>query len=78
METVKCKALQPFSHFVSGYGIVHGNPDDANPDKRARDRARNPEVPVISIAAMAEDGLIQPPKDFVDPAADEADEAPTA
>ncbi len=51
-ETVKCKALQAFSLFVSGYGIVHGDPDSSD------DKATDPLVPVRAIAQLVEAGNI--------------------
>lgn len=71
-ETIKCKALATFTHYVSGHGQVHGDPESK--DKNAK----NPMVPVSVVLQLAEAGLIEAPKDFVDPNADEAEEAPAA
>lgn len=67
--TVKCKALAVFTEFVSGYGMVHGNPD-------AKD-AKSVEVPHSVVAKLADAGVIEMPKGWVDPnAVDEAADEP--
>ena len=71
-ETVKCKALVSFTHYVSGHGQVHGDPESK--DKAAK----FPMVPVSVVTLLADGGMIEMPKGFVDPNAPEADdEAPT-
>lgn len=72
-DTIQCKALRPFTEYVSGYGMVHGNPTDENSDKKARALARNPHVPTNVVKYFVESGLIDMPKDFVDEAEADAD-----
>lgn len=68
--TIKCKALAVFTEFVSGHGMVHGNPD-------AKD-AKLPEIPHSAVAKLTAAGMIEAPKNWVDPNVvdDAADEAP--
>lgn len=58
-EVIKCKALMEFSRYVTGHGVVHGDPDSS--DKAAK----NPGIPAHKIAEFAEDGLIQAPKGYL-------------
>lgn len=59
-ETVKCKALVAFTHFVSGYGMVHGDPDSS--DKAAN----SPEVPVDEVAGFVAREQVKAPKGFLE------------
>lgn len=60
VETVKCKALVAFTQFVSGYGMIHGDPDST--DKAAN----NPEVPVDEVAGLVARELVKAPKGFLE------------
>lgn len=66
VETVKCKALVAFTHFVSGYGMVHGDPDST--DKAAT----NPEVPVDEVAGFVTREQVKTPKGFLEDREDAA------
>ena len=79
MSAINCTALMAFTRFVSGYGMVHGDPDNKD--------AKKPLIPEHAIARFVEDGLIKAPKGFqteapvepVEPASEPAPEdAPPA
>jgi len=53
-STIKCVALVAFTQFVSGYGMIHGNPD-------AKD-AKFPLVPEDSVERFVEAGYIEAPE----------------
>ena len=72
-DTTPCKALEPFSEFVFGYGVVHGDPDST--DKTAK----TPEVPNHVIDRLVGRGYIVAPKGWA-PSSDDApaEESPAA
>lgn len=51
MDTVKRKAAQVFTHFVQGYGMVHGNPD--------ADDAKVVTLPQSAVAYLVSEGKIE-------------------
>ena len=75
-ETVTCKALVAFTQFVSGYGMVHGDPDSS--DKAAT----HPAIPVEEVARFVKSELVKAPKGFIEEAdaaaATEAEEVAAA
>lgn len=56
MSAINCTAIMAFTRFVSGYGMVHGDPDNKD--------AKKPAIPEHAIARLVEDGLIKAPKGF--------------
>jgi hypothetical protein len=66
-ETITCKTLRGFAHFVPGHGIVSGDPD-AKDGKQAN-------VPLSQLDLMVERGYVEKPKKV---AADEAAAAKAA
>ncbi|HEX5183590.1 MAG TPA: hypothetical protein VFW19_10620 [Allosphingosinicella sp.] len=48
METIRCKALMPFTEHVPGHGQVHGDPDSS------LEKARFPEVPAHVVDKLAD------------------------
>ncbi len=56
MNTVKCTALVAFTHFVPGYGQVHGDPANSNP------LAQAPEVPESAVQQLVDEGKISAPE----------------
>lgn len=61
-STVKCVALVAFTHFVAGYGMVHGDPDSS------KEAARSPEIPEDAVEYLVDSGKIEAP-DVVAPSA---------
>lgn len=55
MNTIKCLALVAFTHFVAGFGMVHGDPDSDD------DKAKNPNVPEDAVEYLVESGKIEAP-----------------
>ena len=60
MKTFRAIALKPFSLFVDGHGIVHGDPDNSD------DAAKHPLVPESAWLRLVDEGCIA---DEVAPAA---------
>ena len=54
METVSCKALMAFTHYVPDYGQVHGDPEN--------EEAKTVNVPLVAVKMLVEDGRIAKPK----------------
>ncbi len=72
LETIKCTAKEAFTEYVSGHGMVHGDPNSSDKNARA------PMVPLIVVERLAEAGSIAMPKGFTGASEDDAaDEAPT-
>jgi hypothetical protein len=72
LETIKCTAKEAFTEYVSGHGMVHGDPNSSDKNARA------PMVPLIVVERLAEAGSIAKPKGFTGASKDDAgDEAPT-
>lgn len=72
LETIKCTAKEAFTEYVSGHGMVHGDPNSS--DKNAR----TPNVPIIAVERLVEAGSIAMPRGFKSASEDDAgDEAPT-
>lgn len=63
-ELISCLALVVFTRFVSGHGMVHGDPDNK--------KARKVALPKHVVANFADEGLIVAPK------IDDDDDAPPA
>lgn len=60
-ELITCIALMPFSRFVSGHGIIHGDPENKKAKKVA--------VPEHAVQRFIDEGFVQPPKDYEAPKA---------
>lgn len=71
-DTTPCKALESFSEFVFGYGVVHGDPDST--DKTAK----TPAVPNHVIDHLVGRGVIASPKGRASAVDAPAEEAPAA
>lgn len=69
-ETIACAALVAFTRFVSGHGIVHGDPDNKD--------AKKPNVPVEKIVEWHDEGLIKAPKAFLSEVKAEAEQVADA
>ncbi len=70
MKAITCTALVEFTRFVEGFGQVVGAPESSLKE------ARRPEVPANAVAQFVKDGLVRPPKSWVDPDAEEEAVAP--
>lgn len=53
MTLVKCKALRAFTEFVSGFGMVHGDPDNQS------EKARFPEMPEEAAVKLISEGKVE-------------------
>jgi len=58
-ELITCIALMPFSRFVSGHGIIHGDPDNS--------KAKKVNVPEHSVQSFIDEGFVKPPKGYEAP-----------
>lgn len=52
MNLVRCTALVAFTHFVAGYGMVHGDPDNSD------NAARFPIVPEDAVEHLVREGRL--------------------
>lgn len=64
METIICEARSVFTEFVSGYGMVHGDPDSSD------GAATNPAIPVSIVQRLTDGRVIKKPKGWVAPEAE--------
>lgn len=55
-ELITCTALMAFSRFVSGHGIIHGDPDNKG--------AKKVRVPEHAVDLFIEEGFIEKPKGY--------------
>lgn len=59
-ELITCTALVAFTRYVSGHGMVHGDPDST------LKAAKKPQVPPHAVQSLVDEGLIKAPKSFFD------------
>lgn len=71
-KLITCAALVCFTRYVSGFGMIHGDPDNKE--------AKKVDIPDHKVAEWHEEGLIKAPKAFLDElkAASEAEAADVA
>jgi hypothetical protein len=53
MEKIACKALRDFTQFVPGYGMVHGDPNNSDP------QVKHPDIPVTVLDLLKEEGKVE-------------------
>ncbi len=58
-ELIECTALVAFSRFVSGHGIVHGDPENK--------KAVKVSIPAHAVQNFVDDGFVKAPKGFEAP-----------
>lgn len=59
MDTFVCRALVAFTHHISGFGMVHGDPESSD------EAARLPRVPLDAIDYLVDGGKIEAPSDLL-------------
>lgn len=59
-KLITCLALTSFSQFVSGHGIIHGDPE--SPLKAAT----HPEIPEHKVETFVDNGWVEAPEGFFD------------
>ena len=66
---IKCKAKRAFTRFVSGFGMVHGDPESSLVE------ATHPAIPATEVGDLVEGGLIEAPKGWAEEMAEKNETA---